>query len=131
MPGGSPAQLRVGVLGDPGALAASMPAPHISVLRAGHMSHAWLGLHRLGSAAAAKTQAWLWLCCHQLARVVAGQTYNTSLTLEHLAASRPDVVLFVGDLSYAVCTAPITPPSPEPQTRSMRWRAGRPSSCEQ
>ncbi|PSC73849.1 purple acid phosphatase 15-like [Micractinium conductrix] len=30
-----------------------------------------------------------------------GQTHNTSTTLEHLAASQPDVVLVLGDLSYA------------------------------
>lgn len=33
--------------------------------------------------------------------VPAGQTYNTSSTFELLGASQPDVVVLLGDLSYA------------------------------
>lgn len=30
-----------------------------------------------------------------------GQTYNTTTTLEHLIATKPDVALMIGDFTYA------------------------------
>ena len=47
-----------------------------------------------------------------------GQTLNSSTTYQHLVASNPDAVLFIGDLAYAddyvsglilSCTVPYTP----------------------
>lgn len=31
-----------------------------------------------------------------------GQTYNASVTFDHMRQSLPDVVLLIGDISYAV-----------------------------
>lgn len=93
MPAAPPAQLRVGIIGDPGG--------------------------RLGCREAAGLPDACFLCflclitsvphtcppatpMHQLSPApLAGQTHNTSTTLQHLAASQPDVVLVLGDLSYA------------------------------
>ncbi|EFN53514.1 hypothetical protein CHLNCDRAFT_58566 [Chlorella variabilis] len=55
-----------------------------------------------------------------------GQTHNTSTTLQHLAASQPDVVLVLGDLSYADLyfsndtSNAWSFPSP-PSTQQLRW----------
>lgn len=81
MPAAPPAELRIGVLGDPGEPAVGL---------------AWCDLDWF------RCQADL-VACPRISQL-AGQTHNTSTTLEHLAASRPDVVFILGDLS---CEPPV------------------------
>lgn len=102
-------ELRVGVIGDPGALSS---VTH-DALRGLHAAEVH-GLTTPQFAPAAPS------CC------ATGQTYNTSDTLRQLAASKPDVVLVLGDISYA--GAPSMPGMPS--TRAHMPLTGGPGPTD-